>query len=167
MEQGFNSCRIAVDEEFVIKPRESVMDRQGFLEIAVETEPHHFAEFRREGVADYRNHSDGAERNQRIGKSVIARHNLKHLRLVVDDFLDLLEIARSLLDADDILKFVSKPESGRRFDIDARSSRHIIKHYRKLGIERNFAKMLINSLLRRFVIIGRSRQYGRKTGKIG
>ena len=120
----------------------------------------HATEFPRKSVSDNRNDSHGTQCNQRERDTVVARNHVEVLRLVLDDIVHLRDIARSLLDGHDVLEVACQPQSRFGRHVHARTSRYVIEHHRKLGSFGNGFVMLVNTFLRRFIVVRNSHQYG-------
>ena len=93
MEERLNSGGATIDEEFIVKSRELIVDGKSLVILTFKAEAHHASILSGEGIADHRDDTLSAECNQRIGESVIARDDLEIIGLMVDDLFDLLEIA--------------------------------------------------------------------------
>ena len=88
------------------------------------------------------------------------RQHEKSLGTVVQDALHLPDVARRLLDADDVAEVGGAAERGLGGHVDARAARDVVEDHRQGRMLRDGAEMLVEPLLRRFVVIGRHAQNG-------
>ena len=114
----------------------------------------------RKGVRRHGDHAVASAAHQLDGHAVVARQHEKSLGTVVQDALHLPDVARRLLDADDVAEVGGAAERGLGGHVDARAARDVVEDHRQGRMLRDGAEMLIETLLRRFVVIGRHAQNG-------
>ena len=137
-----------------------MVNSQRIVIVSLQCEACHTTEFTWERIADNRNHTYCSQCNQRESNTVIPRNHIKVFRLVLDDIVHLGDIARSLLDSYDILEIASQTESGFSSHVHTCTTWHIIKHDRQIGSFGHSLVMLVNTFLRRLIIIRYNHQQG-------
>ena len=113
-----------------------------------------------ENVGHHRDHPVAAAAHQGNGDAVVARQHEEALGTVVEDALHLFDVARSLLDADDVLEVAGDAQRGFGGHVDARAPGDVVEDHRQGRMFRHGAEMLVQPLLRRLVVIGRHAEYG-------
>ena len=136
------------------------------VKVAFESEPHHAAEFTREGISYNRYHPHRPKRDQRECYTIVTRNHHEVIGLVLDNLVHLRNIARSLLHAYDVFKFTCKPQASFGCHVHTGAPGHVIQYHRQRACRGNGLVMLVYSFLRRFVVIRHNRQNGTEIRQI-
>ena len=101
-----------------------------------------------------------AERHHRERQRVVARQHEKTAGPAAQNFHYLREVPRSLFDRDDVLDVAREAERRLRRDVRRRSPRHVVEHDGRRGHRfGDGAEVLIESLLRRLVVVRRDDEH--------
>ena len=165
-EHRLHTSGIAVDEEQREEVDEAVVNLAGSIVLATHLQANHLRELLGQGITDDADDTYCSARHHRERQRVVAADDVEGARLVLDDFVDLLQITRRLLDGHDVLAVGSQAHRRRCRHIDARTTGNVIEHYRQFRGVGNGLEMLVESFLRRFVVIGTYAQYAVDTLKI-
>ena len=90
------------------------------------SETYHSAELLWESIADDRDDTCSSECYQRESDAIVARKDVEACWLILDDIVDLIEVATCLLDGDNILIVVGKTKRRGGGHIDTYAPRYII-----------------------------------------
>ena len=137
-----------------------MMYQQRICIISFQSQTHHTTKFPRKCIPYYRYYPDSTQRYQRKSNTVVSGYYHKIFRLVFDYIIHLRYISGCLLDRHDIIKFTGQTQSSLCCHIHTGTTGHIIKNNGKFSCRSNRFIMLIDTLLRRFIIIRYDRQYG-------
>ena len=129
------------------------MNLTGWLIFATELETDHAAESLRQGIADNRDYAGSTTGNHREGKRIIAADDIKIIRLVLDNLVYLLQAATSLLHGYHIREVAGNTAGCFRLHVDTGSARDIVEHDRQRTSLSNGLEVLIETFLRRFVVV--------------
>ena len=123
------------------------------LILATELETYHTAESLGQRITDNRDNSGSTTCHHREGKCIITTDDIKVIWLVLDNLIHLLQTSTCLLDGYYVGEVTGDATGCLRLHIDARATRHIIKNDRQWTNLRNSLEVLIESFLRRLVVI--------------
>ena len=130
------------------------MQRSSFGETSFECQMDHFTEFFRKYIGRYRNNPRTAQCDHRQGQIVITRHHSKICRTTFQHISCLRKRTAGLLDRYNIREIVSQPKHGRGQHIHPGPARNVIQYDTTWCSLCNSFIVLINALLRRFIVIG-------------
>ena len=131
----------------------------GGIVLAAHLQTYHLRELLRERIADDADDTHSTAGNHGEGERVVTGDDIEVAGLVLDDLVDLLEIARSLLDGYDILTVASQTDGGLGLHIDARTTRHVVEHNGQRGGSGNGLEVLVETFLRRLIVVGANAQH--------
>ena len=120
----------------------------------------------REGVSDDRNDTHSAQRDEREGDAVIARNDVEVGWFVLDDVIHLRDVARSLLDGNHVLEVAGNAQGGFGRHVHTCTAGHVVEHDRQFRSFGNGLVVLVDTLLRRFIIVRYYGEDGVHTGEI-
>lgn len=127
----------------------------------------HLRHHLREGIGRNRYHAVAAAAHDLDREAVVARDDAESVATVAYDLLDLGDVARRLLDGDDVGLVGSQTACGLGRHVHARATRYVVQndgHGRSLGYG---AEVAVEALLRRLVVVGRDAQYGIYAAEVG
>ena len=142
------------------------MNSQRFGIITFQSQTVHLAELGWKCITQYRNHTHCPQSNQWESNTVITRNDIETFRLVLDDFVHLSDIARCFLNSDNVFKITGQTESGFSSHVNTSTSRYIVKHNREFGCFSHCLVMLVDTFLRRLIIIRYDNEQCINTGHI-
>ena len=135
------------------------MDGAGRFVFATQCQTHHATEFVGQCIADNADNAHSSQGNQRESDAIVTTDYVKVLRFVFDDVIHLGDVTTGFLYGHDVFKVASQAQSCLCCHVHACTAGHIVKHNGKRTGLCQRAVMLIEPLLRRFVIIGAYAQY--------
>ena len=109
-----------------------MVDLAGRVVLAAHLQADHLGELLRYGVTDDRDDTYSTAADHRERERVVAGDDVEVARLVLNDLIDLFEIAAGLLDGDDVLAVAGQADGGLSLEVDARTSGDIIKYHGQL-----------------------------------
>ena len=154
MEHGLNAGRIAVNEKQRKKICEAMVYLAGRIILTTHLEPYHFRELFGQRIAYDRNDADSTTRHHWESQGIVTTDYIEVTWLVLDNLINLFQIATGFLYSHDVLSVTGKADSGLSLQVYTSSSRYIIEDYRELRGSGNCLEVLVQSFLRRLVIIG-------------
>ena len=143
-----------------------MVDSQCICIISSQCQSYHAAKFAWKCISDDRYDTNSSQGNQREGNTIISRNNVKIGRFIFDDIIHLGDVTGSFLDSNNIFEVTGNAQRGFCFHIYTGTTGNIIEYNWELCSLCNCFIMLINTFLRRFIIIGNNRQNGIYSGKI-
>ena len=143
-----------------------MVDGQGVGIVALQGQAGHAAELCREGVAKHGNHTYGTEGDEREGNAIVARNDVEAFRLVLDDVVHLTDVARRFLDGHDVLEVAGQAKGGFGGHVHTGTSRYIVEHDRQVCSFGHGLVVLVDTFLRRLIIIRYNDQEGIDTGHV-
>ncbi len=126
---------------------------------ALKRQADHSAEFLGQGISNHADDANGSEGDEWEGDAVVSADDIEAFGFVLDDVVDLCEIAACFLDAYDVFAVVGKTEGGFGCHIDAYTTWYVIEDDRHVGCLGDGAEVLVESLLGWFVVIGADAQH--------
>ena len=153
VEHGLDASRVTINEEQREEVSKAVVNLACSIVLTTELQADHLGELLGQGVANNANHAHGTTADHGEGERIIATDDIEVLWLVLDDFIYLLQIARRLLDGHDVTAVACQPDGSLCLHINACTARHVVEHNGQFGGCGYGAEMLVESLLRRLIII--------------
>src|SRR5262245_54728929 len=123
------------------------------IKISIQSLIHHGGKILWKGLGNNGNHPITSEADQRKSNEIIAGDHKKILRALFHNAHDLTKISRCFLDANEPLRSMSEPQRGFSRDVGTCSSRNIINDNWQRRCFRKTHIMLIDSFLRRLIVI--------------
>src|SRR6185436_11709934 len=105
------------------------------------------------------NDAHAAESRHRQHDAVVACKDSKGIRNKGGDLSDLRNVSRGLFYTDDAVD-AGETRHGRRLEIAASAARHVVENDRRRTRFGDRAKVLVEPLLRGFIVIGGDGKYG-------
>ncbi len=158
--QTFHARWVAIYKQQFHHLDEAIVDSAALLQFTCQSQAHHTTELFWERIAYHRDDAHSTKGNQWEGDGIVARDNEEMLWFLLDDFVNLTEIARRLFHADDVWTFACQSQRCIGIHIRTRSARHVIEHHRQFRVLGNHLIVLIDALLRRFVVVRHHREDG-------
>src|SRR5205823_9078581 len=150
--RGFHRHRIGFDEVYFHQRLITPVNRACPAKVTLQREPRQLRHFRRNFVGHDRNDSTSAKRDERERDRIVAGNHDEVFGHGVENRCHLRDIARGLLDTDDVLD-LRQPLHRGRLEVHARASLHAVENDRQRYGLRDRAIVLEKALLRRLVVI--------------
>src|SRR3989338_10051534 len=127
--------------------------------VSVERRMHHVAHFAWQEVGRNADNAVGADTHHGECERVIARKNCKVIAHKCAQLADAVGSARRFFETDDALRQISTQPRNRIYrNTDTSASRNVINEYRQAALLGDGAEVLVEPLLRRFVVVWRDLQ---------